>query len=161
MQSETIPGPQQASNRGGWIAQLKHWRQSERERFQYDGRDYERPETLWTQRSLVQSQMMVEDRYFYDPETGKYTVDRYLDDLQRRYGGVDSVLVWPVYPNVGIDNRNQLDMLRDLPGGIAGVSEMVDDFHRRGVRVLFPVMPWEARHANGRQTAGRGRRAAD
>ncbi|HVX61668.1 MAG TPA: sulfatase-like hydrolase/transferase [Pirellulales bacterium] len=144
MQSETIPGPPQASNRGGWIAQLKHWRQTERERFQYDARDYERPETLWTQRSLVQSQMMVEDRYFYDPESGKYTVDRYLDDLQQRYGGVDSVLVWPVYPNVGIDNRNQLDMLRDLPGGIAGVRKMVDDFHRRGVRVMFPVMPWEA-----------------
>ena len=52
MQSETIPGPQQASNRGGWISQSKHWRQSERERFQYDGRDYERPETLWTQRSV-------------------------------------------------------------------------------------------------------------
>jgi iron(II)-dependent oxidoreductase len=53
------------------------------------------------------------------------------------------VLIWPVYPNVGIDNRNQYDLTRDLPGGIAGLRQMIADFHRRGVRVLFPVMPWE------------------
>ena len=27
--------------------------------------------------------MMVQDRYFYDPVAGKYTVDRYLDDLEK------------------------------------------------------------------------------
>ncbi|MGD0089182.1 MAG: SUMF1/EgtB/PvdO family nonheme iron enzyme, partial [Planctomycetota bacterium] len=74
----------------------------------------------------------------------KYTVDRYLDDLEKRYGGIDSVLLWPVYPNVGIDNRNQHDLLRDMPGGYPGVKLMLEDFHRRNVRVLFPVMPWEA-----------------
>ena len=87
--------------------------------------------------------MMVEDRFFFDPVAGKYTVDRYLDDLETRYGGIDAVLVWPVYPNIGIDNRNQHDMLRDLPGGLDGVKQMVADFHRRGVRVLFPCMPWD------------------
>ena len=105
--------------------------------------EYARPELLWNRRSFVQPQMMVEERYFYDPVTGKYTVDRYLDDLKKRYGGIDSVLIWPVYPNIGIDNRNQHDMLRDMPGGMAGVKKMVADFHRRGVRVLFPVMPWD------------------
>jgi len=50
--------------------------------------------------------MMVQDRYFYDPVAGNYTVDRYVDDLERRYGG-DSVLIWPTHPNMGIDNRNQ------------------------------------------------------
>ena len=52
---------------------------------------------------------------------GKYTVDRYLDDVNKRYGGIDAVLLWPVYPNIGIDDRNQHDMHRDLPGGVAGV----------------------------------------
>jgi iron(II)-dependent oxidoreductase len=37
--------------------------------------------------------MMVEDRYLYDPATAKYTVDRYLDDLVKRYGGIDQVIV--------------------------------------------------------------------
>ena len=86
---------------------------------------------------------MIHDRYFYDPAAGKYTVDRYLDDLQHRYGGIDSVLVWQSYPNMGIDNRNQYDLLRDMPGGVAGVRQMIADFHRHGVRVLFPVMVWD------------------
>jgi len=37
--------------------------------------------------------------------------------------------VWGTYPNMGIDDRNQL--------------QMVADFHRRGVRVLFPMMMWD------------------
>ena len=63
--------------------------------------------------------------------------------LRRRYGGIDAVLIWPTYPNMGIDNRNQHDMIRCMPGGIAGVRQMVDDFHRRGVHVLFPMMMWD------------------
>ena len=77
----------------------------------YDGARYDAPGTHWTQSSFIQPTMMVEDRYFYDRGTGKYTVDRYLDDLEKRYGGIDNVLVWPTYPNIGIDDRNQLDMI--------------------------------------------------
>jgi formylglycine-generating enzyme required for sulfatase activity len=86
--------------------------------------------------------MMVEDRYFYDPVAGKYTVDRYLDDLDKRYGGIDAVLIWHVYPNSGIDNQNPYDQFRAMPGGIPAIKQMVADFHRRGVHVLFPTMPW-------------------
>ena len=86
---------------------------------------------------------MVQDRYLYDPVAGKYTVDRYLDDLEKRYGGIDAVLVWSTYPNMGMDDRNQHDMVRSMPGGVAGVQQMVADFHRRGVRVLFPMMMWD------------------
>jgi iron(II)-dependent oxidoreductase len=112
-------------------------------RLGYDDAEYRRPELLWTQKSFMQPQMMVEDRYFYDPVTRKYTVDRYLDDLEKRYGGIDSVLVWHTYPNIGLDDRNQNDLLRDMPGGLAGLRQMVADFHRRGVRVLYPIMLWD------------------
>jgi formylglycine-generating enzyme required for sulfatase activity len=86
---------------------------------------------------------MVEDRFFYDPITQRYTVDRYLDDLEQRFGGVDSVLIWYIYPNIGIDDRNQFDLIEDLPGGIAGLREAVAAFHRRGVKVFLPTMPWD------------------
>jgi formylglycine-generating enzyme required for sulfatase activity len=91
----------------------------------------------------MQPQMMVHDRYFYDPVAGKYTVGRYLDDLDKRYGGIDAVLVWATYPNMGIDNRNQLDMVASMPGGLPGVRSAVEEFHRRGVKVLFPLMMWD------------------
>jgi iron(II)-dependent oxidoreductase len=126
-----------------WLADISHWRDERRIRIGYDGSRYDRPEFKWTQSSFIQPQMMVHDRYFYDPVAGKYTVDRYLDDLDKRFGGIDSVLIWPTYPNMGIDNRNQHDLIRSMPGGVAGVRQMIADFHRRGVRVLFPMMMWD------------------
>lgn len=126
-----------------WIAELEDWRREHLVRIGYDDAIYRRPELQWAQRNFVHAQMMVEDRYFFDPETGRYTVDRYLDDLEARFGGIDSVLIWYVYPNIGIDDRNQFDLARDLPGGLAGLRGAIDDFHRRGVRVFLPTMPWD------------------
>src|SRR5260370_36482194 len=140
-QGGQIPGPANPSEFAAWLADMKHWRAERLTRIGYSGAEYDRPELKWTQRSFVQPQMMVEDRYFFGIGD-RYTVDRYLDDVARRYGGIDSVLIWPVYPNIGIDNRNQFDLLHDLPGGVEGLKQMVDDFHKRGVRVLFPVMAW-------------------
>jgi|SRR5580693_5266506 iron(II)-dependent oxidoreductase len=131
------------SDHESWLADIRHWRDERRIRTGYDGSRYERPELQWAQSSFIQPQMMVQDRYFFNPIAGKYTVDRYLDDLEKRYGGIDSVLIWPTYPNMGIDNRNQHDLIHSMPGGIAGVRQMIADFHRRGVRVLFPMMMWD------------------
>ncbi len=140
---EVIHGPAADEDNAAWLRAMHEWRQKRRAEIRYDGSQYGRPELAWAQRSFIQPQVMVEERYLYDPVAGKYTVDRYLDDLESRYGGIDSVLIWPVYPNIGIDNRNQHDLLHDMPGGLPGLRQMVADFHRRGVRVLFPVMPWD------------------
>ncbi len=137
--------PCDAATHEEWLKDIEHWRfeRSIRTGLTADDWRYNEPALKWTQSSFIQPQMMVEDRYFYDPVAGKYTVDRYLNDLKKRYGGIDAVLIWPTYPNMGIDDRNQLDMLASMPGGIPGVKQMVADFHRRGVRVLFPMMMWD------------------
>jgi formylglycine-generating enzyme required for sulfatase activity len=126
-----------------WLADIGRWRSERLIRVGYDGSRYDLPELKWTQSSFFQPQMMVQDRYFYDPAAHRYTVDRYLDDLESRYGGIDAVLIWPTYPNMGIDDRNQHDLIRSMPGGVAGVRQMIADFHKRGVRVLFPMMMWD------------------
>lgn len=128
-----------------WLKDVQHWRfeRAIRTGLTLDDGRYSNLALKWAQSSFIQPQMMVQDRYFYDPVAGKYTVDRYLDDLKKRYGGIDAVLIWSTYPNMGIDDRNQLDMVASMPGGIAGVAQMVADFHRSGVRVLFPMMMWD------------------
>jgi formylglycine-generating enzyme required for sulfatase activity len=134
-----------------WLADLQHWRRERLIRIAFDPARYELPALAWTQSSFIQPQTMVQDRYFYDPVAGKYTVDRYLDDLEKRYGGIDAVLVWATYPNLGLDDRNQLELVESMPGGVEGVRRMVADFHRRGVRVLFPMMMWDqGTHATAR-----------
>lgn len=126
-----------------WRKDVFHWRDEIRIRIGYSDAEYRRPELQWTQSSFMQPQMMAEDRFFYDPGTGKYTVDRYLDDMQKRIGGIDSVLVWHSYPNIGIDDRNEFDLIRSLPGGIPALKAVVAEFHKKGVRVLFPMMLWD------------------
>ena len=135
--------PCTSSSHTEWLADITHWRMERRIRVGYNPSRYEMPALKWTQSEFMQPQMMVHDRYFYDPVAHAYTVDRYLDDLRKRYGGIDAVLIWSTYPNMGIDDRNQLDMVRSMPGGIQGVRNMVEDFHRHGVHVLFPMMMWD------------------
>jgi iron(II)-dependent oxidoreductase len=148
--NELLAGPAKPAEFKAWHQAMVSWRQKVRDSLTYKGDKYNLPGLKWVQSSYIQTQMMVEDRYFYDPVTGKYTVDRYLNDLKKRYGGLDAVLIWPTYPNIGIDNRNQFEMVADIPGGIAGVRQMVADFKRRGVRVFFPIMIWD----NGTRNTG-------
>src|SRR5882757_1188214 len=104
-----------------WLDDVRRWRDERRIRVGLDSARYGSTALLWAQSAFIQPQAMVEDRYLYDPILGRYTVDRYLDDLEKRFGGIDAVLIWPTYPNIGIDDRNQIDMLKAMPGGIAGV----------------------------------------
>lgn len=140
---EILPGPAKAADFADWLGQLKKWRHEKLIRMGYSGAEYARPELMWSQKNFIQPQVMVEDRFLYDPATRRYTVDRFLDDVTQRYGGIDSILLWPVYPNIGIDNRNQFDLHYDLPGGTAGLRQMVADFQKRGVKVFWPTMPWD------------------
>src|ERR1700686_4060325 len=137
-------GPASRSEQPGWLEGLKAGRRDRRALLRYDGAQYDRPDLQWTPRIFSQVQVLIWDRSLYDPEKGEYTVDRFLSETESRIGPIDAVLVWHVYPNLGVDDRNQFDLLRDLPGGIAGVKKMVDRFHRHGVKVFFPLLLWDA-----------------
>jgi formylglycine-generating enzyme required for sulfatase activity len=141
-----IPGPRTPAAAERWLEDLRHFRSERLIRAGYAGEessDYSRPELSWTQSAFVEHLLMIHDRSFYDPVARRYEVDRLLDDLEARFGGIDVVLLWHSYPNLGIDDRNQYDLIRDMPGGVAGVRSAVEAFHRRGVRVLFPINLWD------------------
>jgi formylglycine-generating enzyme required for sulfatase activity len=140
---ELFAGPYKVSVHDAWLDTMVQWRNNERVKLNYNNSEYRRSEFSWLKNTFIYVQMMAYDRYFYDPDARKYTVDRYLNDLKKRYGGIDAVLIWPTYPNIGIDNRNQYDLLADMPGGIEGIKQMILDFKRRGVRVFFPIMFWD------------------
>eukprot|EP00913_Durusdinium_trenchii_P002126 g1963.t2 len=80
------------------------------------------------------------DRYLFD---GTWTVERYLKDLKNRYGGIDSVLLWPTYTNIGIDDRSRFDYYRALPGGLHDLANVTAEFHRHNVKVLWGYNPWD------------------
>ena len=136
-------GPASPSDQANWLAGLKAWRTDRRTLLRFSGSEFERSELEWTQHIFSQVQLLIWDRSLYDPDKGEYTVDRFLSETENRIGPIDAVLIWHVYPNLGVDDRNQFDLLRDLPGGIAGIRRMAEQFHSHGVRVFFPYLAWD------------------
>jgi gamma-glutamyl hercynylcysteine S-oxide synthase len=137
-------GPDSPAETPAWLEGLKAWRADRRTRLRYDGSQYDRSDLEWTQHVFTQVQVLVWDRSLYDPEKGEYTVDRFLNETEHRLGKLDAVLIWHVYPNLGVDDRNQFDLLRDLPGGLPGLRRVVEQFHQRGVKVFFPILAWDS-----------------
>ena len=138
-----INGPDTPGDTAAWLAAMQSWRAQQRASINYDDSIYQFAPLNWTQHNPIQPQEMTHDRYFYDVTSGKYTVSTYLADLDKRYGGIDSVLLWPTYPNMGVDSRNQDQLIRDMPGFPQAVIQMIHDFHKSGVKVLFPYNPWD------------------
>jgi hypothetical protein len=122
---------------------LAHRLCRERAKLNYTGSVYDVPQLRWTQQSFIQPQIHPWDRFFYDPATRNYTIPKYLADLRTRYGGIDAVLVWPTFPQLGLDDRNQFGYIRSMPGGVEGLRAMVAAFHAQGARVLLPYNPWD------------------
>ncbi|HEX3443260.1 MAG TPA: hypothetical protein VHS80_00975, partial [Chthoniobacterales bacterium] len=137
-----INGPDSLASTSAWLAAMHNYRTQQRANLNYDDSIYRFAPLSWTQHNPIQPQAMAHDRYLYDVATGKYTVDKYLDDVRKRYGGIDSILIWPTYPNLGVDSRNQDQLIRDMPGFPTEVKKMVKDFQKSGVKVLFPLNPW-------------------
>ena len=135
-----IAGPANQSAQPAWLAQLYSNRATQRASVNFTTDVYDNF-LQWSPSLHIAPQVHMYDRVLYDPELGAanpadgWTVDRFLDDFDSRYGGVDGVLLWGSYPNLGVDERSQFDLLGDVPGGLAALKDVVAQFHARGVRV--------------------------
>ena len=123
--------------------QLHTWRTATKKQLAYDDTAYGAPQFKWTQSNFVCGFVMIYDLDFFDPATGKYTVDKILNRGVTEFGGYDSVVLWHAYPRLGIDERNQFDFYRDMPGGLPGVKEVVRQFHAKNVTVFVNYNPWD------------------
>ena len=90
-----IRGPEnfdEASLRN-WMAAMKDMRSKCQAALNFTGAAFKVPELLWTQTAYISPQMHPYDRFFFDPALGNgtggagYTVDKWLGDLNKRYGG--------------------------------------------------------------------------
>ncbi len=61
--------PCTAATHEQWLDDIRHWRNERKIRtgLTLNDRRYKEPALRWTQSSFMQPQMMVHDRYFYDP----------------------------------------------------------------------------------------------
>ena len=104
---------------------------------------YDEPSQSWLTGAYTCHFTFMYDRSFYDPESGNYTMESFLDDGEKEFGGYDILLLWHAYPRMGVDSRNQLDFYRDMPGGLEGIRDMVRQCRERNVRVFINYKPWD------------------
>ena len=71
----------------------------------------------WAQPCYVVAQVWLWDELLYDVRRASASRPSGCSPTPReRFGGLDGVVLWHAYPVIGIDDRNQWDFYRDVPG---------------------------------------------
>jgi formylglycine-generating enzyme required for sulfatase activity len=138
-----IHAPESSGDWPEFRRRLADWRRETRQRLNYTGALYERAEFRWARQCFSCCFVMLCDETFYDPKRGCYTLESFLAEGRREFGGYDAVVLWHAYPRIGIDYRNQFDFYRDMPGGLAGLKEVSRVLHAHQVRVFIDYNPWD------------------
>jgi hypothetical protein len=137
--AKILAAPDDPAEWPAWREALKRWRSEAAERVAYDDSAYGLPEFAWTQGCFSVALVWLWDELLYDHAAARFTPERFCDESERDFGGFDGVVLWHAYPVIGIDERNQFDYYRDVPG----LRELVVDFQARGIRVFVNYNPWD------------------
>jgi len=142
-QASVLPAPDDPAQWPTYREALARWREEARIKLKYDGQLYSRPDFNWVSSSYACCFLMMCDEAFYDRRKGRFAVDAWIEHGIREFGGYDSVVLWHAYPRIGLDERNQFDFYRDMPGGLEGVRQIARAFQARGLKVYVNYNPWD------------------
>jgi formylglycine-generating enzyme required for sulfatase activity len=109
----------------------------------FDDTLFKRKDLDWIRHSYILTLQFAWDQKYYDALKGKYYFDEFLREKDRLIGCYDGYMVWPTWPRLGLDQRNQWDMYRDLPGGLEELRRQADFAHGGGTRYFIAYNPWD------------------
>lgn len=123
-------------------------RQMFRDRYLFDLDNFDnslflRNDLAWIKESYLIVLQMAWDREFFDRLTGKYTYAEVLKKGTELFGNIDVYGIWPTWPRLGLDQRNQWDLYRDLPGGTEQLRNLVKMSKASGTRFFIAYNPWD------------------
>lgn len=129
----------------GWRNALRHELnfRNMRDTSWIDSEMYYRKDLKWVRHSYVHHLMMAWDKSFYDEADKKFHLDSFLARGKKLYGGDDIISLWPTWPTLGLDQRNQFDLFRDLPGGMRQIKKLAEDSRKNGTRFFVCYNPWD------------------
>lgn len=104
---------------------------------------YQREDLKWIRHAYVSHLIMAWDDMFYDGIEQRYTIDEFLEQGKQWYGGDDFIAVWPTWPTLGLDQRNQWDLYKDLPGGLNKINQLADSCRKIGTNFFISYNPWD------------------
>jgi len=109
----------------------------------FDDTLLEREDLKWIRNCYASNLMMAWDKRFYDYTDNAFHVKEYLEKMKTLMGGYDVYGIWATWPALGMDQRNQWDMFRDLPGGLIKLREISDLCHQLGSAFFLCYNPWD------------------
>lgn len=109
----------------------------------FDNSLFERKDLEWIRKSYVMHLIMAWDKKFYNYEDGKFHLDDFVKRGKKLYGGDEVIGIWPTWPSLGLDQRNQFDLFRDLPGGTKQLSRIATNLRKDGSRFFVCYNPWD------------------
>ena len=104
---------------------------------------YQREDLNWIRHAYAMHLIMAWDKQFYDHEKGAFQIEPFLQRGKNWYGGDDVLGWWPNWPMLGMDQRNQWDLFRDLPGGTEALKELNRMCWRYGTKTFLSYNPWD------------------
>ena len=104
---------------------------------------YQRKDLQWIRHTYLMHLMMSWDKYFYDRKANQYALDKFIERGNRLYGGDDIITIWPTWPTLGLDQRNQFDLYHDLPGGLSAIQDISDRFSKQKKHLFVSYNPWD------------------
>jgi len=109
----------------------------------FDNTLFERNDLAWIKESYLIILQMAWDREFYDRLTGKYTYAEVIKNGIELFGNIDVFGIWPTWPRLGLDPRNQWDLYSDLPGGTEQLRNFVRMSRLSNTRFFIAYNPWD------------------
>jgi formylglycine-generating enzyme required for sulfatase activity len=127
----------------------------------FDNTLFERKDLAWIKESYLMILVAAWDREFYDRSTGKYTYGEFLKKYINLFGSVDAFMLWPTWPRLGLDQRNQWDLFRDLPGGTNQLRNFARMSRPYGTKFFINCVPWDNSTRKEDELKGMGRLIAE
>lgn len=109
----------------------------------FDHTLFDRPDLAWMKHAYLMLLQFAWDQEYWDERKSDYTFYSNLFQYDSLTGGYDIFTLWPTWPRLGLDQRNQWDMYRDLPGGIPELRRQADFAHAHGKRYFISYNPWD------------------
>ncbi|MEI6433564.1 MAG: formylglycine-generating enzyme family protein [Bacteroidota bacterium] len=110
---------------------------------EFDNSMFRRSDLSWMKNSYIMLLQFAWDKKYYDYREQKHNFYRNLFEYDSLTGGYDIYTLWPTWPRLGMDQRNQWDMYRDLPGGLAELRRQADFTHKAGKKYFISYNPWD------------------
>ncbi|MEN8115556.1 MAG: SUMF1/EgtB/PvdO family nonheme iron enzyme [Bacteroidota bacterium] len=109
---------------------------------------FERDDLKWVRHAYLSQLMMGWDHNIFDIEKNRYTLDDFIEFNNKVLGGAEIYGLWPTWPALGMDQRNQWDMYRTMPGGMDAVKGLADLCHRNNSHLFIAFKPWDTATRN-------------